>query len=138
MATTLTMVSVGASGITLAHIGDSRIYQFRQGEIIYQTEDHSLVNSLVKLGKISKEEALTHPQKNVIIRAIQGSEHPTEADVVLLKDIQAGDYFFMCTDGVLERGSHTLCFRMIFHIIVKAYLRVTDSFINKLFGRFIL
>ena len=63
MATTLTMVSVGASGITLAHIGDSRIYQFRQGEIIYQTEDHSLVNSLVKLGKISKEEALTHPQK---------------------------------------------------------------------------
>lgn len=102
MATTLTMVSVGASGITLAHIGDSRIYQFRQGEIIYQTEDHSLVNSLVKLGKISKEEALTHPQKNVIIRAIQGSEHPTEADVVLLKDIQAGDYFFMCTDGVLE------------------------------------
>ena len=103
MATTLTMVSVGASGITLAHIGDSRIYQFRQGEIIYQTEDHSLVNSLVKLGKISKEEALTHPQKNVIIRAIQGSEHPTEADVVILKDIQAGDYFFMCTDGVLER-----------------------------------
>ena len=57
MATTLTMVSVGASGITLAHIGDSRIYQFRQGEIIYQTEDHSQVNSLVKLGKISKEEA---------------------------------------------------------------------------------
>mgnify|MGYP002509041109 CR=1 FL=1 len=46
---------------------------------------------------------MTHPQKNVIIRAIQGSEHPTEADVVLLKDIQAGDYFFMCTDGVLER-----------------------------------
>ena len=103
MATTLTMVSVGVSGITLAHIGDSRIYQFRRGEIIYQTEDHSLVNSLVKLGKISKEEALTHPQRNVIIRAIQGTEHPTEADVTLLNDIQAGDFFFMCTDGVLER-----------------------------------
>lgn len=103
MATTLTMVSVGASGITLAHIGDSRIYQFRRGKIIYQTEDHSLVNSLVKLGKISKEEALTHPQRNVIIRAIQGTEHPTEADVTLLSDIQAGDFFFMCTDGVLEQ-----------------------------------
>lgn len=55
MATTLTMVSVGISGITLAHIGDSRIYQFRRGEIIYQTEDHSLVNSLVKLGKLVKK-----------------------------------------------------------------------------------
>ncbi|WP_370860353.1 PP2C family protein-serine/threonine phosphatase [Parabacteroides faecis] len=103
MATTLTMVSVGTSGVTLAHVGDSRIYQFRQGEILYQTEDHSLVNSLVKLGKITKEEASTHPQKNVIVRAIQSTEHPTEADVILLKDIQAGDYFFMCTDGVLER-----------------------------------
>lgn len=103
MATTLTMISVGSSGMTLAHIGDSRIYQFRKGDIIYHTEDHSLVNSLVKLGKITEEEALTHPQKNVIIRAIQGSERPTEADVVLLNDIQVGDLFFMCTDGVLER-----------------------------------
>lgn len=103
MATTLTMASVGMSGVTLAHVGDSRIYQFRKGEIIYQTEDHSLVNSLVKLGKLTKEEALTHPQKNVIVRAIQGTEHPTDADVVLLTDIQAGDFFFMCTDGVLER-----------------------------------
>lgn len=110
MATTLTMVSVGTSGITLAHVGDSRIYQIRQGKIIYQTEDHSLVNSLIKLGKITREEALTHPQRNVIIRAIQGTEHPTEADVVLLNDIQAGDYFFMCTDGVLERlTNESLC-----------------------------
>lgn len=103
MATTLTMVFLGSSGITLAHVGDSRIYQFRGGEILYETEDHSLVNSLVKLGKITKEEALTHPQKNVIVRAIQGTEHPTEADTILLKDVKAGDYFFMCTDGVLER-----------------------------------
>lgn len=103
MATTLTMLYMGTAGVTLAHIGDSRIYQFRKDEILYQTEDHSLVNSLVKLGKITAEEALTHPQKNVIIRAIQGTEHPTEADVVLLKDIEPEDYFFMCTDGVLER-----------------------------------
>lgn len=103
MATTLTMLAVGTAGITLAHIGDSRIYQFRKGKILFCTEDHSLVNSWVKLGKITQEEALTHPQRNVIIRAIQGSTHPTEADVALLKDIQAGDYFFMCTDGVLER-----------------------------------
>ena len=103
MATTLTMIYLDSKGITLAHVGDSRIYQFRKGQIMYRTEDHSLVNSWVKLGKITKDEALHHPQKNVILRAVQGTEHPTEADVVLLTDIQPGDYLFMCTDGVLER-----------------------------------
>lgn len=103
MATTLTMSFIGSEGITLAHVGDSRIYLFRDGEIIYRTEDHSLVNTWVKLGKITKEEAIHHPQKNVILRAIQSTERPTEADVALLTDIQSGDYLFMCTDGVLER-----------------------------------
>ena len=70
---------------------------------MFQTEDHSLVNSLVKLGKITHEEAAHHPQRNVIIRAIQGTDRPTEADVVLLDDIKAGDFLFMCSDGVLER-----------------------------------
>jgi protein phosphatase len=102
MATTLTMLYIGATGITLAHIGDSRIYQFRNGQIIYQTEDHSLVNSWIKLGQIRPEEVRNHPQKNVILRAIRGTAHPTEADVVLIQDIQPGDYFFLCTDGILE------------------------------------
>lgn len=105
MATTLTLMYIGKSGITLAHVGDSRIYQFRKGRILYRTEDHSLVNSLYKFGKISEEEMYNHPQKNVIIRAIQGSERPTEANVVLLNNIINNDYFFMCTDGVLERFS---------------------------------
>lgn len=103
MATTLTMVYFGSKGVTLAHIGDSRIYLFRKGQILHQTEDHSLVNSLVKLGKITSKEAKNHPQKNVILRAIQGSNHPTEADVVLLRDIHAEDVLFMCTDGVMEQ-----------------------------------
>ncbi|MDH6356463.1 protein phosphatase 2C domain-containing protein [Parabacteroides sp. PF5-9] len=103
MATTMTLLYTGHSGVLLAHIGDSRIYQFRNNQILYQTEDHSLVNSLVKLGKITKEEASFHPQKNVILRAIQGDDRPTEADVVLLDDIQENDIFFMCTDGVLEQ-----------------------------------
>lgn len=57
----------------------------------------------MKLGKITREEAVHHPQRNVIIRAIQGTDRPTETDVVLLNDIKAGDYLFMCSDGVLER-----------------------------------
>lgn len=105
MATTLTMLYLGSSGATLAHIGDSRIYQFRDGRIIYRTDDHSLVNSLVKLGQITPEEAATHPQRNVITRAIHGTAQPTEIDVVSLTDIEPGDYFFMCTDGVLENFS---------------------------------
>ena len=106
MATTLTMTFIGSNGITLAHIGDSRIYHFRKGEILYQTEDHSLVNSLLKLGRITKEEAIKHPQRHVITRAIQGSKYPTESDVVFLKDVQVGDYIFMCSDGVLEHLSN--------------------------------
>ena len=57
----------------------------------------------MKLGKITHEEVAHHPQRNVIIRAIQGTDRPTEADVVLLDDIKAGDFLFMCSDGVLER-----------------------------------
>lgn len=102
MATTLTMAYVGESGITVAHIGDSRIYHFRSGELIFKTEDHSLVNSLVKLGQITPEEIINHPQRNVITRAIMGSDQPTEPDVTLLSGIQSGDYVFMCTDGVTE------------------------------------
>lgn len=102
MATTMTLLYISTSGITLAHIGDSRIYQFRDGKIIHKTEDHSLVNSWVKLEKITKEEAAFHPQRNIITRAIMGSEHSVVADVAFIKDIQERDVFFLCTDGVTE------------------------------------
>lgn len=102
MATTLALLFIGRNGATLAHVGDSRIYQFRDGKVIYQTEDHSLVNAYVKMGKITPGEARVHPRRNVILRAIQGSGEPAEADIVTLCDVQAGDYFFLCTDGVLQ------------------------------------
>ena len=60
------------------------------------------VNSWLKLGKISPEEAASHPQRNIILRDIQGSQHPVEADVEILTDIEPGDVFLMCTDGVVE------------------------------------
>ncbi len=102
MATTMTLLYIGVSGVTIAHIGDSRIYHFRQGEIMYETEDHSLVNSWVKLGQMTKEEAATYPKKNVITRALMGTEYSVDADVAFIKDIQEGDVFFLCTDGVTE------------------------------------
>jgi protein phosphatase len=103
MGTTLTLIHLHDVGATVGHIGDSRVYQYRDGEIIFQTKDHSLVNEMVEAGMITAAEARTHAKRNVINRAIQGtSVKPTKIDVAQLRDIQVGDYFFMCTDGVLD------------------------------------
>jgi len=100
MATTLTLIYFGQSGVTIANIGDSRGYQFRDGNIIFRTKDHSLVNSWIELGFMNEAEAAVHPQKNVITRAITGTKQTVEADVVLITDVQQNDTFFLCTDGV--------------------------------------
>ena len=112
MGTTLTFLCLHANGATVAHIGDSRIYQLRPAsknspaQIVFRTQDHSLVNDLVKIGEITEEEAKHHPQKNVITRAMQPcQEHRAKADIVHLTDIQPGDYFFMCSDGMLEQST---------------------------------
>lgn len=112
MGTTLTFLCLHSSGATVAHIGDSRIYQLRPASknyparIVFRTQDHSLVNDLVKIGEITEEEAKHHPQKNVITRAMQPcQEHRAKADIAHLTDILPGDYFYMCSDGMLEEAS---------------------------------
>ena len=112
MGTTLTFLCLHAGGATVAHIGDSRIYQLRPASknsparIVFRTQDHSLVNDLVKIGEITEEEAKHQPQKNVITRAIQPcQEHRAKADIAHLTDILPGDYFYMCSDGMLEEAS---------------------------------
>ena len=109
MGTTMTFLCLHANGATVAHIGDSRVYQFRPAKdgqpahVVFRTRDHSLVNDLVKIGEITEEEAKHHPQKNVITRAMQPcQERRVKADIAHLTDIQSGDYFFLCSDGMLE------------------------------------
>jgi len=102
MATTLCLLFFAHDAVYLTHAGNSRIYQFRNGKIIFKTEDHSMVNSLIKSGLLKLEDAATHPQKNVICRAIQGSFLPVEVDIVKITDVHPNDVFFMCTDGVTE------------------------------------
>lgn len=102
MATTLTYAKVFDNGILLAWVGDSRIYQFRKNRILFQTRDHSWLNEALDQGIITQEEALDHPKSNVITRAVVGSHNPTEIDSTFIKDVQADDYFFLCSDGVLE------------------------------------
>jgi serine/threonine protein phosphatase PrpC len=101
MATTLTMLHIHESGITLAHVGDSRIYHIRNGKILYKSDDHSLVNEYLKHKLITPEQAVYHPQRHIILQAIQ-TNREVKADICLSTDIEAEDYFFLCTDGVLE------------------------------------
>lgn len=107
MASTLTLLHLHKGGATVAHIGDSRVYQFRQGEIIFRTKDHSLVQNLFDLGELtSEEEMANHPRRNEITRAIQGASiQKVKADVTVLHDIRQGDIFLLCTDGILESFS---------------------------------
>lgn len=108
MGTTLTFVCFHKSGCFCAHIGDSRIYIVRPSErrIVYRSEDHSLVNDLVRAGELSPEEAASYPHKNVITRAMQpNQEKPAKAETRNIQDIQSGDFVFQCCDGILENLS---------------------------------
>lgn len=102
MSTTLTVLSLHDQGVTIGHVGDSRVYHIRGEAILHQTTDHSLVNELIRAKQITPEEALSHPRRNVITRAIQGSGRPSSITVYITQDIAPDDYFFLCTDGVLE------------------------------------
>ena len=107
MGTTLTFLKFHDGGCLAAHIGDSRIYHIRPSakRILYVSRDHSLVNELVALGEMTSEEARTSRQKNVITRAMQpGLERRSKADIMIIEDVRAGDYFYMCTDGMLEHA----------------------------------
>jgi len=103
MATTLTLAILHPAGISMAHLGDSRIYYFRNGKILYQTRDHSLINELLDNDIISIEEAQNSNQKHVITRAVSAmssqSAHPSYH---LQTDVQTGDLIFLCSDGVTE------------------------------------
>ena len=105
MGTTMTFLKIEEDSCIVAHIGDSRVYQIRPSEkrIIYVTRDHSLVNDLIACGELTPEEARNSRQKNVITRAMQpNQEKRTKADVAILTDVKEGDYFYMCSDGMLE------------------------------------
>ncbi len=98
MGTTLSLVLIIDKTIYIGHVGDSRIYLIRNNQIIRLTEDHSLVAELVKSGTIKPEEAVRHPQKNVITRAI-GTEYSVDTDSGH-HNINDGDYIVLCTDGL--------------------------------------
>jgi serine/threonine protein phosphatase PrpC len=98
MGTTLTLAKVHGDEVSLAHVGDSRAYRMRDGELSQLTRDHSLVAELERSGQITPEAAEHHPQRSIITRAL-GPEPDVEVDTYTLAG-REGDLFLICSDGL--------------------------------------
>jgi len=98
MGTTLTAAYVDDTAVAIAHVGDSRAYLFRDGALERLTQDHSLVEELVRQGKLTPEQAAGHPQRSIITRAL-GPEANVEVDTWSYP-VRAGDIVLLCSDGL--------------------------------------
>ena len=106
MGTTLTAAYVGEQEVALAHVGDSRAYCLRDGQLLRLTDDHSLVDELMRQGRLTPEEAVEHPQRSVITRAL-GPEGTVEVDTRSFR-ARAGDVYLLCSDGLTTMISEEL------------------------------
>ena len=103
MGTTITVALVEGDYVSFGHVGDSRAYLIRNAQMEQLTEDHSLVNELLKTGKLSREEAETHPQRSVITRAL-GTDPDVDVDTFSVQ-AETGDLFLLCSDGLTDMVS---------------------------------
>jgi protein phosphatase len=101
MGTTMTAVVVaGGSRLLVGHVGDSRAYLLRDGTLGRLTDDHSLVGELVREGRLTAEQAESHPQKAIVTRAL-GTDSDVDVDVYSV-DVQVGDRIILCSDGLTD------------------------------------
>jgi protein phosphatase len=105
MGTTITVALVEDDRVAFGHVGDSRAYLIRDAQMEQLTEDHSLVNELLKTGKLSREEAETHPQRSVITRAL-GTDPDVDVDTFSVR-AENGDLFLLCSDGLTDMVSES-------------------------------
>lgn len=106
MGTTMTFLCMHRGGCMVAHLGDSRIYHLRPrtGEVLFRSRDHSLVQKFYEEGEISYNEMATHPRKNIITKALLPWQDRRETpSITHITDIQPDDYFYLCSDGMLEK-----------------------------------
>ncbi|HWB34796.1 MAG TPA: protein phosphatase 2C domain-containing protein [Rugosimonospora sp.] len=99
MGTTVTALLRDGDALALLHIGDSRCYRLRDGELVQITRDDTFVQSLVDEGVISRDEARVHPHKSLVTQALQG--HPLEPTELRLA-LRAGDRYLLCSDGLSD------------------------------------
>lgn len=96
---TAVMILLQPGHVTWGHCGDSRLYRFRGKQVLTRTIDHSYVEHLIASGKITPEQALTHPNRNVLLTSLGGQEEP-KFDFADTADLAAGDAFVLCSDGL--------------------------------------
>jgi protein phosphatase len=100
MGTTMTVALVEGMTVAIGHVGDSRAYLVRGEQMEQLTDDHSLVNELLKSGRLSEEEAHVHPQRSVITRAV-GTDPDVDVDGFTI-EAEEGDVFLLCSDGLTD------------------------------------
>lgn len=98
MGTTVVAIVAVDEGVLVAHVGDSRVYRWRDGELEQLTEDHSLLNDYIKMKKLTAEEIAAFPHKNVIVRAL-GMKDNVKVDILLDRP-KPGDIYMLCSDGL--------------------------------------
>ncbi|SCK22961.1 protein phosphatase [Streptomyces sp. WMMB 714] len=98
MGTTLTALLWTGQRLGLVHVGDSRAYLLRDGQLTQITQDHTWVQKLVDEGRITEEEATTHPQRSLLMRALGSGDH-VEPDLSI-REVRAGDRYLICSDGL--------------------------------------
>jgi len=99
MGTTMTaVVAIGGRQLLIGHVGDSRAYMMHEGTLRRATDDHSLVEELVREGRLTPEQAEAHPQRAIVTRAL-GVDDPVDVDLYTL-DVEAGDRVLLCSDGL--------------------------------------
>ncbi len=103
MGTTMTVALVEEMTVAIGHVGDSRAYLVRDEQMEQLTDDHSLVNELLKSGRLSEEEAHVHPQRSVITRAV-GTDPDVDVDGFTI-EAEEGDVFLLCSDGLTDMVS---------------------------------
>lgn len=99
--TTVTSLWLKDSSAIAAHVGDSRIYQFRDGKVVFQSEDHSMVQVEISLGKLSPNACRYHKERNKVYRVL-GEDNKTPAIDMCELSVLPGDCFLLCTDGFWE------------------------------------
>ncbi|TJX16171.1 Stp1/IreP family PP2C-type Ser/Thr phosphatase [Tissierella creatinini] len=111
MGTTLTIIFIDNKKFYIGHVGDSRTYLIRDDKIIQITEDHTLINELIKEGSITTAEAINHPQRNMITRAV-GTSCNIKSDIYI-QDIKPKDIIILCSDGLTNMIDEKIILRVL-------------------------
>lgn len=103
MSTTLALVYLGENSVHIAWCGDTRVHHIRNGEVLWKSQDHSLVGELVSQGELTEEEARSHPKRNIITRSLNALNFNNTIDFHVVTEVTDNDYFLLCSDGFLEQ-----------------------------------